>query len=39
MDIDTVDHPSIAHKAYTLPSKHMQWVCEELEMLEKAGIM
>ena len=26
-------------KPYTLPLKYNQWVCEELEMLEKAGII
>ena len=39
MDIDTRDHPLIAQKTYTLPLEHSQWVYEELEMLEKAGII
>ena len=39
MDIDTVDDPTIAQKPYTLPLKHSQWVNEELEMLEKAGMI
>ena len=36
MVIDTGDHPPIAQKPYT---KQSQWICEELEMLEKAGII
>ena len=39
MDIDTRDHPPIAQKPYTLPLKHTQWVHEELEMLEVAGVI
>ena len=37
MDIDTGDHPPIAQKPYTLPK--CQWVCEELGMLGKPGII
>ena len=36
MDIDAGDHPPIAQKLYTLPLNLSQWVCKELEMLEKA---
>ena len=39
MDIDTGDHPPIAQKTYTLALKHTQRVPDELEMLEKAGII
>ena len=39
MDIDTGHHSPIAQKHYTLLLKHTQWICEELEMLEKAGII
>ena len=39
MDIDIGDHPPIAHEPYTLPLKHMQWVCEEIKMLETAVII
>ena len=39
IDIDTGDHPSIPQKPYTLPLKHDQWINEELEMLENAGVI
>ena len=39
VDIGTGDHLPIARKPYTLPLKHCLWVCEELEMLEKARII
>ena len=39
MDIDTEDHLPISQKLQTLPLKHVQWVHEELEMLEKAAII
>ena len=39
MDIDTGDHPPIVQNPYTLPFKHTPWVRDELEMLEKAGII
>ena len=39
MDIPTGDSPSIAQRPYTLALKHMQWVQEEIEILEKAGII
>ena len=34
-DIDTGEYPPITQKPYTLPLKHSQLDCEELEMLEK----
>lgn len=36
MDIDTGNSPPMCQKPYTLPN---QWVKEELEALEKAGII
>ena len=39
MDIDTGNSPPVCQKPYTLPLKHNQWVKEELEALEKAGII
>ena len=36
LDINAGDYPPITQKQYTLPLKHIQWVCEALEMLEKA---
>ena len=39
MDIDTGDHPPVAQRPYNLPLKHLQWVKEELETLENAGII
>ena len=39
MDIDTWDHPPFTQSLYALPLKHSLWVCEELEILEKAGII
>ena len=39
MDTYTEIHPPIAQKSYMLLLKHRQWVCEELEMLQKAGII
>ena len=39
MDIDTGNSPPVCQKLYTLPLKHNQWVKEELEALEKAGII
>ena len=38
-DINTGDHLPTAQRLYTLPLKHTQWVQEELEMLEKSGIL
>ena len=39
MDIPTGDNPPITQKPYTLALKHVQWVQEEIEILEKAGII
>ena len=39
MEIDTGDSPPIAQKPYTLPLKHAAWVQNELEILEKAGVI
>ena len=39
MEIDTGDHPPIAQKPYTLSLKYIQWVKDELEMLEKGGVI
>ena len=39
MDIPTGDNPPITQRPYTLGLKHVQWVQEEIEILEKAGII
>ena len=39
MDISTGDSPPITQRPYTLALKHVQWVQEEIEILEKAGII
>ena len=39
MDIDTGDSPPVASKPYTLPLKHRDWVQQELETLERAGVI
>ena len=39
MDIPTRDSPPITQRPYTLALKHVQWVQEEIEILEKAGII
>ena len=39
MDIPTGDSPPITQRSYTLALKHAQWVQEEIEILEKAGII
>ena len=39
MEIDTGNNPPIAQKPYTLALKHHEWVKQELETLEKAGII
>ena len=39
MDIPTGDSPPITQRPYTLALKHVQWVQEEVEILEKAGII
>ena len=37
--IPTGDNPPITQRPYTLALKHVQWVQEEIEILEKAGII
>ena len=39
MEIDTRNHPPVASKPYTLPLKHYEWVQQEIETLERAGII
>ena len=39
MDIPTGDSPPITQRPYTVALKHVQWVQEEIEILEKAGII
>ena len=39
MDIPTGDSPPVSQKPYTLALKHVQWMQEEIEMLEKAGVI
>ena len=39
MEIETGDSPPVASKAYTLPLKHRDWVKQELETLERAGVI
>ena len=39
MDIDTGDSPPSAKKPYTLPFKHYNWVQQEIENLERAGVI
>ena len=39
MDIDTGDSPPTAKKPYTLPLKHYDWVQQEIESLERAGVI
>ena len=39
LDIYRGDHPPITQKLYTLLLKHTQWVCEQLEMLEKLELL
>ena len=39
MDIPTGDNPPITQRPYTLALKHVQWVQEEIETLEKVGII
>ena len=39
METDTGDSPPITQKPYTLPLKHATWVQQELEILEKAGVI
>ena len=39
MDIDTGDSPLISSRPYTLALKHHRWVQEEIETLERAGVI
>ena len=39
IEIDTRNHPPIASQPYTLPLKHYEWVQQEIETLERAGII
>ena len=39
MDIDTGDSPPVSSHLYTLALKHHQWVQEEIETLERAGVI
>ena len=39
MDIDTGDSPPMCQKPYNLPLKHAEWVKQELNILEKAGVI
>ena len=39
MDIDTGDSPAVSSRPYTLALKHHRWVQEEIETLERAGII
>ena len=39
MDIDTGDSPPISSRPYTLALNHYRWVQEEIETLERAGVI
>ena len=39
MDIDTGDSPPLSSRPYTLALKHHQWVQDEIETLERAGVI
>ena len=39
MDIPTGDSPPVCQRHYTLALKHIQWVEEEIDTLEKTGII
>ena len=39
MDINTGDSPPGCQKPYTLPLKHYNWVRQEIETLEHAGVI
>ena len=39
MEIDTGDSLPLAQSPYTLPLKHYDWVCQEIETLEKSGVI
>ena len=38
MDIDMGDHPPVTQRPYSLALKHVEWVREEIEKLEQAGV-
>ena len=39
MEIDTGDNPPVSQRPYSLALKHVEWVRQELEALEKAGVI
>ena len=39
MEIPTGDNPPMSQRPYGLALKHVQWVQEEIETLEKAGVI
>ena len=39
MDIDMGDSPPVSSRPYTLALKHHRWVQEEIEILERAGVI
>ena len=39
MEIDTGDSLPVAQSPYTLPLKHYDWVRQEIEILEKSGVI
>ena len=39
MEIDTGDNPPVGQRPYSLALKHVDWVRQELEALEKAGVI
>ena len=39
MEIDTGDSLPVAQSPYTLPLKHYDWVSQEIETLEKSGVI
>ena len=39
MDINTGDSPLVCQKPYTLPLKHYNWVQQEIETLQHAGVI
>ena len=39
MEIDTGDNPPVSQRPYSLALKHVEWVRQEFEALEKAGVI
>ena len=39
MDIDTGDSPPVSSRPYTLALKHHRWIQEEMETLERVGVI